>query len=72
MDDVRITTRYEADNPLATLFSTLHESGHAMYEQGSNPAYERTPLAGGTSLAVHDRSSVGNVNNSPVKPLRLC
>ena len=57
VNDVRITTRYEADNPLATLFSTMHESGHAMYEQGINPAYERTPLAGGTSLAVHESQS---------------
>ncbi|HMB22637.1 MAG TPA: carboxypeptidase M32, partial [Anaerolineales bacterium] len=32
INDVRITTRYENDNPLATLFSTMHESGHAMYE----------------------------------------
>jgi carboxypeptidase Taq len=57
VDDVRITTRFEDDNPLATLFSTMHEAGHAMYEQGSNPAYERTPLAGGTSLAVHESQS---------------
>lgn len=57
VNDVRITTRYEDDNPLATLFSTLHESGHAMYEQGINPAYERTPLSGGTSLAVHESQS---------------
>lgn len=57
VNDVRITTRYEDDNPLATLFSTMHEAGHAMYEQGSNPAYERTPLAGGTSLAVHESQS---------------
>jgi carboxypeptidase Taq len=57
VDDVRITTRFEADNPLATLFSTMHESGHAMYEQGVNPHYERTPLAGGTSLAVHESQS---------------
>jgi carboxypeptidase Taq len=57
VDDVRITTRFEQDNPLATVFSTMHESGHAMYEQGSNPAYERTPLAGGTSLAVHESQS---------------
>lgn len=55
--DVRITTRFEADNPTATLFSTLHESGHAMYEQGVNPAYARTPLMGGTSLAVHESQS---------------
>lgn len=57
VDDVRITTRFEADNPLATLFSTMHESGHAMYEQGIDPVYERTPLAGGTSLAVHESQS---------------
>ncbi len=57
VNDVRITTRFEADKPLAMLFSTMHESGHAMYEQGVNPAYERTPLLGGTSLAVHESQS---------------
>jgi carboxypeptidase Taq len=57
VNDVRITTRYEDDNPLATLFSTMHEAGHAMYEQGINPVYERTPLAGGTSLAIHESQS---------------
>lgn len=57
VDDVRITNRFEAGNPLATLFSAMHESGHAMYEQGVNPAYERTPLASGTSLAVHESQS---------------
>ena len=57
VNDVRITTRYEDDNPLATLFSTMHESGHAMYEQGVNPDYERTPIASGTSLAVHESQS---------------
>jgi carboxypeptidase Taq len=57
VNDVRITTRYEEDNPLATLFSTMHESGHAMYEQGIDPAYERTSLSGGTSLAVHESQS---------------
>ena len=57
MNDTRITNRYEVGNPLATLFSAMHEAGHAMYEQGSNLAYERTPLAGGTSLAVHESQS---------------
>jgi carboxypeptidase Taq len=42
---------------MAMLFSTMHEAGHAMYEQGSNQDYERTPLAGGTSLAVHESQS---------------
>lgn len=57
VNDVRITTRFEKDNPTATLFSTMHESGHAMYEQGINQAYERTPLRGGASLAVHESQS---------------
>jgi carboxypeptidase Taq len=57
INDVRITTRFEDDNPLATLFSTMHESGHALYEQGVDLAYERTPLAGGASLAVHESQS---------------
>ena len=57
VNDVRITTRFEPDNPMATLFGTMHESGHGMYEQGINPAYERTPLAGGTSLAIHESQS---------------
>jgi carboxypeptidase Taq len=57
VNDVRITTRYEEDNPLAMLFSTMHEAGHALYEQGVNPVYERTPLAAGTSLAIHESQS---------------
>jgi carboxypeptidase Taq len=57
INDVRITNRFEDDNPLSTLFSAMHESGHAMYEQGVNQAYERTPLMGGTSLAVHESQS---------------
>ncbi len=57
VNDTRITNRFEAGSPLATLFSAMHESGHAMYEQGSHPAYERTPLSGGASLAVHESQS---------------
>jgi len=57
VNDVRITTRYEDDNPIAMLFSTMHESGHAMYEQGVNPAYDRSPLGGGTSMAIHESQS---------------
>ena len=57
VNDVRITNRFEAGNPLATLFSAMHESGHAMYEQGINAAYERSSLAHGTSLAVHESQS---------------
>jgi carboxypeptidase Taq len=57
VNDVRITNRFEKGSPLSTIFSAMHESGHAMYEQGINPAYERTTLAHGTSLAVHESQS---------------
>lgn len=57
INDVRITTRFEEDNPTIMLFSTMHETGHGLYELGSNQAYERTPLAGGASLAVHESQS---------------
>jgi len=57
VNDVRITNRYEAENPMATLFSAMHECGHALYELGVNPAYERTQLESGTSLAIHESQS---------------
>ncbi|HEY5984385.1 MAG TPA: carboxypeptidase M32 [Anaerolineales bacterium] len=56
-DDVRITNRYEPDQPLSTLFSAMHEAGHAMYEQGINNTLERTSLGHGASLAVHESQS---------------
>jgi carboxypeptidase Taq len=55
--DVRITTRVKEDFLGECMFSTMHESGHAMYEQGVNPAYEGTPLARGTSSGVHESQS---------------
>ncbi|MFN3491504.1 MAG: carboxypeptidase M32 [Anaerolineales bacterium] len=57
VNDVRITNRYEEKNPMATLFSAMHECGHALYELGVNPAYERTSLESGTSLAIHESQS---------------
>lgn len=57
LGDVRITTRVREHALDDALFSTLHESGHAMYEQGINMAYEGTPLASGTSSGVHESQS---------------
>lgn len=57
VDDVRITTRVQQDFLPTGLFGTLHEAGHAMYEQGVDRALDRTPLAGGTSLGVHESQS---------------
>jgi carboxypeptidase Taq len=56
-DDVRITTRYNVGFLSQALYASLHEAGHALYEQGSPPEYEGTPLAGGTSPGVHESQS---------------
>jgi carboxypeptidase Taq len=57
LGDVRITTRVRTDRLSEALFITLHEAGHAMYEQNIDPAFEATPLAEGTSLGVHESQS---------------
>ena len=57
LGDVRITTRFQEDYLGNGLFSTIHESGHAMYEQGIDMKYEGTPLADGTSAGVHESQS---------------
>jgi carboxypeptidase Taq len=55
--DVRITTRVRRDDLGDALFSTLHEAGHAIYEQGVDPALEGTPLGSGASGGVHESQS---------------
>lgn len=55
--DVRITTRVREDDITDALFSTLHEAGHALYEQGIDPGLEGTPLGHGTSAGVHESQS---------------
>jgi carboxypeptidase Taq len=56
-DDVRITTRFLRDQVASALMSTIHEGGHALYEQGVAPALARTPLAGGASMVMHESQS---------------
>jgi|CXWL01.1.fsa_nt_gi carboxypeptidase Taq len=56
-DDVRITTRWVERQPFSLLFGTMHETGHALYEQGVSRSHHRTPLEGGTSLGVHESQS---------------
>jgi carboxypeptidase Taq len=57
LGDVRITTRVRENDVTDALFSTLHESGHAMYEQGIERRHEGTPLADGASAGVHESQS---------------
>jgi len=55
--DIRITTRVFENDLTQALFSSLHEAGHALYEQGVDPALEGTPLGRGTSVGIHESQS---------------
>ncbi|MBX3009907.1 MAG: carboxypeptidase M32 [Caldilineaceae bacterium] len=57
LGDIRITTRIHEHELSDGIFSTFHEAGHALYEQGINPAFERTPLADGASAGIHESQS---------------
>ena len=55
-DDVRITTNYE-NGLIDSLSSTIHESGHALYNLGLPKKYRYTVICGGTSLGMHESQS---------------
>jgi carboxypeptidase Taq len=57
LGDVRITTRVNENDLGDALFSTLHEAGHAIYEQGVGAALEGGPLGHGVSAGVHESQS---------------
>jgi carboxypeptidase Taq len=56
-EDVRLTTRYNDHDLMPALFSTLHEGGHGIYEQGFQPRFYGTPMAEAVSLGVHESQS---------------
>jgi carboxypeptidase Taq len=55
--DVRVTTRLSDTHPQSAIFSSVHEGGHALYELGSPDRFERTSLAGGATLGLHESQS---------------
>ena len=55
--DVRITTRILPDHFQSALFGTIHEGGHALYDQGMRIEIGRTPLFDGVSFGVHESQS---------------
>jgi carboxypeptidase Taq len=55
--DIRITTRVNERDLGDALFSTVHEAGHAMYEQGVSPSFDAAPLGRGASVGVHESQS---------------
>ena len=55
--DVRITTHYYEDNLVSSMFSVIHEGGHALYELGTDDKYNYTALSGGVSMGIHESQS---------------
>ncbi|MBO8155000.1 MAG: carboxypeptidase M32 [Bacillaceae bacterium] len=57
-NDVRITTRYDEKDFRMAVFGTIHEGGHALYEQNISEDLEGTPLCTGTSMGIHESQSL--------------
>jgi len=56
-EDVRITTNYHESNFASSMYSVIHEGGHALYELGVSDDYYRTSLDGGVSMGIHESQS---------------
>lgn len=57
-EDVRITTRYSKELPFEGIMGTVHETGHAMYEQGRNSKYGGLPVSNALSMGAHESQSL--------------
>lgn len=57
-DDTRITTRYDEDDFLSSMLAVLHETGHAMYEQGLPGAWRGLPVGNAAGMAMHESQSL--------------
>ncbi|KHF39873.1 carboxypeptidase M32 [Halalkalibacter okhensis] len=57
-NDVRVTTKYNEEDFRVALFGTIHEGGHALYEQNVSQDLIGTPLAAGTSMGIHESQSL--------------
>ncbi|MDQ3985565.1 MAG: carboxypeptidase M32 [Actinomycetota bacterium] len=57
LGDVRQTTRADADNLLASVYAAIHETGHALYEQGLPPELADLPSGRTPSLGIHESQS---------------
>jgi carboxypeptidase Taq len=56
-NDVRITTHYYSNNFASSIFSVLHETGHAIYEQNLNPEWQYQPIGSTCSYGIHESQS---------------
>lgn len=56
--DVRVTTKYDENDFRTAVFGTIHEGGHALYEQNISSSLIGTPLCTGTSMGIHESQSL--------------
>ncbi|WP_018922379.1 carboxypeptidase M32 [Salsuginibacillus kocurii] len=56
--DVRVTTKYDESDFRTAVFGTIHEGGHALYEQNISEELLGTVLCGGTSMGIHESQSL--------------
>lgn len=56
--DVRVTTKYNEHDFTSAVFGTIHEGGHALYEQNISESLVGTPLCTGTSMGIHESQSL--------------
>lgn len=57
-NDVRVTTKYDESDFRTAIFGTIHEGGHALYEQNISKNLANTPLSDGTSMGIHESQSL--------------
>ena len=55
--DTRFTTRFDETDPFSCLYAVMHETGHALYEQGLDHAHRFSPRGNAVSLGVHESQS---------------
>mmetsp|Transcript_24801 Transcript_24801/g.44179 ORF Transcript_24801/g.44179 Transcript_24801/m.44179 type:complete len:373 (-) Transcript_24801:74-1192(-) len=56
--DVRITTRFKEEDMREGVMATIHETGHALYEQGRNLRYDGLPVNAAMSMGIHESQSL--------------
>lgn len=57
-EDVRITTRYDVDDPVSAMMGVVHETGHALYERNLPGQWRRQPVGTARSMGVHESQSL--------------
>lgn len=57
-DDVRLTTRYDENNFISSLFGVIHETGHGLYQQNLPSSHRNQPVGGPLGMAFHESQSL--------------